>query len=292
MTARIPHDLFVELQGLRLHVAYWPGTGTPLLLLHATGFHARCWDAIIRQLPDCPVYAVDLPCHGGSSAVYPPPDWDRTADILADLLLQLDVHNVVAAGHSFGGHLLVQLAARLPQRFQRLLLLDPVIPPPEFLPLWQAAGSYEPVSRRRNRWSGPEEMYEAFRTRIPYDTWDAEVLRDYCRYGLVRSADGEAWQLACPPECEAFIYGNAGAQTVYARLAQVQQPVRILRARGRRPDDRLHDFRPSPTWGELASHFADAQDIALAELDHFFPMSAPQLVASHLRELLSSAQIS
>ncbi|RZU47859.1 pimeloyl-ACP methyl ester carboxylesterase [Fluviicoccus keumensis] len=282
-----PTHLYLNIRGLHLHVAFWPGDGDPLLLLHATGFHARCWDEIVRRLPGRPVFAVDLPCHGGSDAVRPPPGWDETSEMITEVVRQLDLRNITAAGHSFGGHILVQTAARETARFRSLLLLDPVIPPPEFLPLWQAAGSFEPVSRRRNAWASPEEMAEAFRTRIPYDTWDAAVLRDYCQYGLVKEEGAEHYRLACPPDCEAAVYGNIGAQTVYELLPRVTVPVRIIRARGRRPDDRLHDFRPSPTWAELASKLPQATDRQLPEQDHFFPMSDPGLVARELGELLS-----
>ena len=282
MTECAPSDLYFTVRGLRLHVAFWPGEGDPVLLLHATGFHARCWDEIIRRLPGRPVYAVDLPCHGLSEAVRPPPGWDDTSGMVADLVRQLDLQRVTGAGHSFGGHILTKVAAVEPQRFLGILLLDPVIPDPELLRSWQAAGEFEPVSRRRNVWASPEEMEEAFRRRVPYDTWDAAVLRDYCRYGLVKDEGTEHFRLACPPECEAAIYGNTGGHTVYAQLPRVTVPVRILRARGRRPEDRLHDFRPSPTWPALVTHLPKAEEIHLVELDHFFPMSAPWLVAEQL----------
>ena len=91
MSERVPSDLYFTVRGLRLHVAFWPGEGDPVLLLHATGFHARCWDEIIRRLPGRPVYAVDLPCHGLSEAVRPPPGWDGTSEMVADLVRLLDL---------------------------------------------------------------------------------------------------------------------------------------------------------------------------------------------------------
>ena len=98
MTARTPIDLFHTVNGLRLHTAFWPGEGDPILLLHATGFHARCWDAVVRRLPGRPVFAVDLPCHGGSDAVRPPPGWDATSDLVTELERQLDLRRVTGAG--------------------------------------------------------------------------------------------------------------------------------------------------------------------------------------------------
>ena len=38
----------VSAGGLRLAVWEWPGAGPPLLFAHATGFHGRMWDHIIR----------------------------------------------------------------------------------------------------------------------------------------------------------------------------------------------------------------------------------------------------
>ena len=43
------HHVQVGAQSLALWE--WSGEGDPLLLVHATGFHARCWDAIARRLP-------------------------------------------------------------------------------------------------------------------------------------------------------------------------------------------------------------------------------------------------
>lgn len=286
MIERVPSDLYFTIRGLRLHTMFWPGEGDPLVLLHATGFHAHCWDEIIQYLPDRPVYAVDIPCHGGSEAVYPPPDWDEASEMVTELVRQLDLRQVIAVGHSFGGHILTQVAAAESQRFLGLLLLDPVIPHPEVLPVWQAMGSLGSVSRRRNVWASPEEMEEAFRHRIPYNTWDAAVLRDYCRYGLIKDEDVGQFRLACPPDCEASFYSGRGAQKVYENLPLVKMPVRILRARGWRSDDQLNDFRPSPTWPDLAAHMPNAEDIQFTELDHFFPMSQPRLVMEHLVEVM------
>ncbi len=54
------------LPDVTLQVTEWPGEGDPVLLLHATGFHSRCWACIARELPDVHIYAVDARFHGGS----------------------------------------------------------------------------------------------------------------------------------------------------------------------------------------------------------------------------------
>src|SRR5260370_35535839 len=60
--------------------------------------------------------------------------------------------------------------------------------------------------RRRNQWTSPDEMFESFKDRLPFRTWDPAVLRDYCDYALVPAVDGNGYVLACSPEIEASIY--------------------------------------------------------------------------------------
>ena len=46
----------------------------------------------------------------------------------------------------------------------------------------------------------------------------------------------------------------------------------------------------SPTWPGLAAALPNAEDVFLPEHSHFMPMEAPELVASHLRELAAAAR--
>src|SRR3546814_6883623 len=52
-------------------------------------------------------------------------------------------------------------------------------------------------------------MRARFADRPPYANWDPRVLADYCTYGLLPAAEGEGFELACPPALEASVYQNA-----------------------------------------------------------------------------------
>jgi hypothetical protein len=41
----------VTVNGLAIAVWDWIGPGDPLLFVHATGYHGRCWDAVIAHFP-------------------------------------------------------------------------------------------------------------------------------------------------------------------------------------------------------------------------------------------------
>ena len=68
-----------------------PGEGLSVLLLHATGFHARCWDKLVDAFPQgTHVVAVDQLGHG-RSARPEITDWAMIAGATAELLESLGI---------------------------------------------------------------------------------------------------------------------------------------------------------------------------------------------------------
>lgn len=254
------------------------GNGPSILLLHATGFHARCWDKVVEAFPaDAHVIAVDQLGHGRSAKPVIL-DWAMIADATAQLLGSLGIGFAVGAGHSMGGHSLVQVAASHPELVAQIVLIDPVIMEREVYrnpPDYSATNNM--VARRRNSWTEPDAMVERFRDRHPYKLWDPAVLRDYCEHGLL--PDGkDGYELACPPETEASVYATSATVDPWPLIDGIKQPVTVLRApqieRGG-----AFDFAGSPTPPGLAEEFADGNDIYLPDLTHFMPMQEPQRIA-------------
>ena len=277
----IRHKLAVN--GLALAVYEWPGEGDPILLVHATGFHARCWQAVVEALPGKHVFAIDMPSHGGSGRKPPPYNWMHFGDDVRGVVEALGLERLLGVGHSMGGHAVVVAAAARPERFRGLLLVDPVIVAPEIGALVAGGVSAEshPIRKRRNRWDSAQEMFDAFKAKEPYSRWDPRVLMDYCRYGLV-PARGGGYVLACPPDLEAEVYAGAGSSDILPLLPCVRMPVEIIRARARRPDESLFDFSASPTWDRLVEQFPDAIDEQLADCSHFIPMERPRWMAGRI----------
>jgi len=174
-----------------------------------------------------------------------------------------------------GGYAVTIAAARHPPAFGALLLVDPVIRPKEqYTGPWKAA---QFVARRRDRWESPEEMFENFKDRVPFASWDRQVLHDYCEYGLLPNQSG--FHLACPPAVEAEIYENGGLPEaqIYSEVAAIQIPVQVVRAR--RTTDPSQVMLGSPTAVDLASRFKQGKDLYLPNNSHFIPMESPNLVA-------------
>jgi pimeloyl-ACP methyl ester carboxylesterase len=105
------------------------GSGPPLILLHGLSGSGRWWS---RNVPvfsrSFRTYSVDLPGFGQSRGVR----WSRLDDIadrLADWLVAEGLSQAHIAGHSLGGAVAARLAARHPDRIDRLVLVDAAIRP-------------------------------------------------------------------------------------------------------------------------------------------------------------------
>ena len=119
-----PHLNLVSTNRRQLAVWDWPGEDPPLLFAHATGFHGRCWDHIIRDFPGRRAIAIDARGHGRSSKAEPPCLWREFGCDLAAIAGHMNLRNAIGIGHSMGGHVIVQAAALRPETYAALLLVD------------------------------------------------------------------------------------------------------------------------------------------------------------------------
>ncbi len=283
-----PVEKRIHLGDLEMALFERPGAGPVVLFLHATGFHARCWDGVARELAGAHLIAVDLRGHG-RSAKLGPYGWDVLARDIALLCDALQIEDCVGVGHSLGGHLITQTAAARPRSFRSLVLVDPVTLAPEIYanfprPTERTAGNL--VTKRQRHFDSPSAMYERFRSRLPFSAWKPEALSDYCEHGLQRGPAGK-YDLACPPEVEAAVYAGTGSEDIHAALARIQIPVVVVRARSQLAGAASFDFSSSPTWPELAARFPNGRDVHYPELTHFIPMQAPEVVAEHVKHALA-----
>jgi lipase len=111
--------------GGRLHVEAWGDPDAPrVICLHGVTGYGRGWHRLAEGwLGDFRVLGPDLLGHGSSS--YEPP-WSIGAHVEL-LVATLGPAPAAWIGHSFGGRLAFEVAARHPGIVERLVLLDPAI---------------------------------------------------------------------------------------------------------------------------------------------------------------------
>jgi lipase len=109
---------------VRLHARHFGAPdGEPVVCLHGVTSHGGRFERLARErLSDRRVVALDLGGHGHSG--WEPP-WSIAAHV--DDLLETVDEPATWVGHSFGGRLVAELAARAPDRVTRAVLLDPAL---------------------------------------------------------------------------------------------------------------------------------------------------------------------
>lgn len=286
-----PKHAYFDASQARLSYFEWGNKGaSPILLTHATGFHARVWDKTIAALPDeFHIIAVELRGHGRSPYSLPIDSWLSIAQDVGELIQALSLRDLIGVGHSMGGHCMTQLAHDLPEAFRRLVLIDPVLSRPDVYDHDRYAdlsGPQEhPIAARRSNFSSWEEMRNYFKERHPYSLWRLEVLEDYCRFGLLPVSEGEGYELACAPLVEASVYFVQRHAKINHIFPKIKVPVTILRAQVRTPEEwQTTNFTKSPTWEALADQFPNGRDVYLPNFTHFIPMQDPVLVARFIAD--------
>lgn len=282
-----PKKTRLHANGVDLVLFEWPGEGPAVFFAHATGFHARCWDQVVAQLPGVHCYALDMRGHGRSEKPEPPYRWSDFGRDVADVCTQLGITGAVGVGHSKGGYAVTMAAGLELGTFASLLLVDPVIMPPEHY--GRAMMGEHFAAKRRNEWGSVAEMEERFAGREPFSRWERAVLHDYVQFGLLPNPDGDGLVLACPPRIEAAVYAASGGDSIYEAIERVHVPVRILRARRREAGEVGVDMSGSPTWDALHTKFANAEDVYLPQYSHFMPMEDPAFIARQVMEMRAMA---
>ncbi len=109
---------------------YGPEDGRPVIALHGWLDNAASFSRLAPLLNGVRILALDLPGHGLSD--HRPPGagyniWDYAHDIL-QTAEQFGWQRFSLLGHSLGGIVSVLLAGAMPERIERLALIDGVIP--------------------------------------------------------------------------------------------------------------------------------------------------------------------
>ncbi len=122
--SQTPQPRDVIFSGQRIH--FWiGGTGPALLLLHAAwGDAEMSWSSVWSELSRFfTIIAPDLPGFGQSSEV-PLPSLLSTAELLRELLEELNIDRVITIGNSFGASVALQFVADYPKTTSQIVLVN------------------------------------------------------------------------------------------------------------------------------------------------------------------------
>ena len=258
--------------GVEIATYHLGGEGPPVMLLHATGFHGRCFLPMAPALTSgFSVWSIDQRGHGSSGKA---PDgrydnWTLFVDDLFAVLNSLGLEGWRGIGHSLGGAILLLAEQRQPGTFTDLCLYEPVVIPPA-APGEGFGGNIsmsDLARKRRQSFSSRQEARENFAAKPPMNRFDPAALDAYVTYGFVENATGGV-SLACAGDDEASVYEGAPDSHAWDRLPEVRPPVTVLG--GVDPRDPVSRFIE-----DVARQVRRGAATRLQGLTHFGPFEDP-----------------
>lgn len=270
------------------------GEGEPLLLAHATGFHAMVMQPLAERLDGFACWAPDLRGHGESITPETTTfDWKGFGDDILAVIDALGLSGIPAVGHSMGGAALLLAEQARPGTFCSLYLFEPVVfprglfaeiihhdgtPPGDIADNPMSAGA----RRRRRVFESTEAALENFASKPPLAVLDDEVLRAYVEHGFTTRDDGSI-HIRCNPDHEALIYMTGGTHDAFEHLGEVMCPVTIASGNNNVPGPGL--------LGEMiAGALPHGSLVTFDDLGHFGPLENPARVAGSIIEALDPSE--
>jgi pimeloyl-ACP methyl ester carboxylesterase len=128
--SELPEGRLLDIDGQKVSVER-AGAGEPLVLLHGFGESTAAYSAVLPELSRrFAVVAIDLNGFGYTERPRDPASYtlEGQARLVLAVLDRLQLGRVRLAGHSYGGGLALYLAARHPERVDRLVLIDNTLP--------------------------------------------------------------------------------------------------------------------------------------------------------------------
>ena len=270
-------------------------TGKRIHILHGTGFSAMTMAAMASQLPtDSSIWITDVPGHGLSTQpTTRMPSWQKMADTVADAIYQqanVKMNGpLIGVGHSMGAILTLLAAAKYPDLFSEIILLDPVLFKNEMIiaqqlmratGIWRHRELVKSVSNRTAKWSSLEVMKSEIASKSFYRPWHEQVINDYCQYSTTLNRDNSV-ELSCSPKWEASIFGSY-PKGLWQAVRKISLPVNILVA------NKTYFFIPNAVkraakinkniqWQKFGNH-------------HCFPMEQPIETAAVLEKIIARTQ--
>jgi pimeloyl-ACP methyl ester carboxylesterase len=122
----VPGGRILHLPGADLQVVdRGPRDAPPIVLIHCFSCGIDWWNGMMPLLDRTHrVVAVDLLGHDGSEKPTSGYTIPNQADLVAQALARLGVHDAEVVGHSLGGSVAVGLAERSPQLVERVVIVD------------------------------------------------------------------------------------------------------------------------------------------------------------------------
>ena len=123
-------DIFFEdhyIKAGNVNTRYWLAgeKGSAVILLHGLNCHVEFWEKNIAALAqEHSVFAVDIVGFGRTDKPAIAYTFQQMADFVIDFMNAMNIDKASLVGHSMGGGITMMVAARVPERIEKIVLVD------------------------------------------------------------------------------------------------------------------------------------------------------------------------
>jgi pimeloyl-ACP methyl ester carboxylesterase len=123
-------DIFFEdhyIKVGKVNTRYWLAgeKGSTVILLHGINCHVEFWENNIAALAqEHSVFAVDIVGFGRTDKPAIAYTFQQMADFVIDFMNAMNIDKASLVGHSMGGGITMMVAARVPERIEKIVLVD------------------------------------------------------------------------------------------------------------------------------------------------------------------------
>jgi len=259
-----------------------PAASAAIVVVHAGGFSAACYDALARVLGR-PTVGVDLPGHGVARQASPPGPvipWSSYAAALAQALARLEEPPILL-GHSLGATTAILALAREGVRARALVAFEPIlIDATNDLERERTDRLVAQALRRRDHFADRDAAARRLGSKPPMSAFAPGVLRAYVETCLVDDPGGGV-RLRLAPAEEAAMYRGGLEAKATELLATLTVPTLILA--GERSD--TVTSRDLERWQALVPGLVTQ---VVEGVGHFGPFENPHRVAAAITTWLDA----
>lgn len=267
---------------------------SPIHFAHANGFTAGTYQLMLAELArDRDVYALNHRATWLSSPRHPAKSfgWDSAAkDMIAGLEQIQAIHGqtqgrgsvskFVGVGHSLGAATTLLAAAKRPDLFEKIVLIEPILYPQASLWLLKmmpfgARHRFLNLPKktllRQDVWGSREDFVQFHATKSAFRGVPLEVMQQYALHGLRPRLVGNGFELVFPKTWEAHVFSTL--PDVWQAIRRLKVPCVCLRA-----SDSARWVPPS-SWDKWQRLRPDLPLVTLEGMGHLAPLQKPLLLA-------------
>ena len=274
-----PISKYLVHNGMKSHYIDWSGTGPTALLVHGGMRTSRSFDAMARVLSETAhVLALDLIGHGDSTWNEKGYSWKHRSEDVHNFITHGNLNKISAIGHSMGGVAIAMCAEKNPEKFEKLILMEPVMK--------ATADSQEMMAARfdkpRRTYKNLEELKEFLQNHPVTKNWTSEVIEDVVQYETFINHDNRV-DIKWSPATNSRPERESDHMDLKPVLENITVPM-LLVVGGSRTSEFEEAF-------SLAKKLTNLETVVIADTGHNMYMERPQAVAEVSKAFLQSQKV-